>query len=431
MRILFFSENFPPEDNALATRTHGHARYWAKWGHEVTVLTGAVNLPKGKGSRWYRSQWRKAEIIDGIKVVRRKTYITEKGGILSRSLKLIYAILSSFIFGLLEKKTDLIIATSPKIYSAVGGWLVAAIRRVPFIMEAHDLTSASIEVKKDGRKSVSRQMVDRLEHFLFMRSKYIVVLTDSMKANLVSRGIPEYKVFVIPDGVDNRSFIPGPKNSELLTRLELSGKFIFGDIGFPGEEHVSDSVLQVADKLRENPYFHFLLVGGGTEIKNLKKSAEDMGLSNVTIIPDPAKSKTPEYLSICDLALVQIRNQPGFDTAVPAKIFEAMAMGIPILLKAPEEEKEASSIVKSTGSGYCIAPENTSTFCEAANYLYKSPGILKEMGVAGHKASFKFSQELRAKEMISIFKLINQNVETLGPLKTIEKIVRFKKLEDN
>ena len=108
-----------------------------------------------------------------------------------------------------------------------------------------------------------------------------------------------------------------------------------------------------------------------------------------------------------------------------------MAMGIPVLLATPEGEREASSIVKTTGSGYCISSAKTSAFCEAADHLYKSPEVLKEMGVAGRKASFKFSQELRAKEMISIFKLINKNVETMGPLKTIEKIVRFKKLEDN
>lgn len=431
MRILFLSDNFPPEDNSLAMRTHGHSRYWAKWGHDVTVLTSAPNLPEGKVFPGYRDQWRKLEIIDGIKVIRGKACISKETGLGSRILKFISFMLSSFIFGLAEKKPDLIIATSPKNFSAVGGWLLAAIRRVPFIIEVRDLASTSIKAKKGTRKSTSLQLMDRLELFLFDKAKYIIALTDSLKANLVGCGFPEDKIFVIPDGVDNRSFNPCPKDPELLTRLGLSGKFIFGEFGFSGGEHGSDSVLQMADKLREDPRFHFLLVGAGAEIKNLMETAKDMGLSNIAFIPDQPKSKKPEYLSVCDMALVQITNQPEQKTVVPVEILEAMAMGIPVLLTTPEGERDASSIVKTTGSGYCISSPKTSTFFEAADHLYKSPEGLKEMGAAGRKASFKFSQELRAKEMISIFKLINKNVETMGPLKTIEKIVRFKKLEDN
>lgn len=431
MRILFLSDNFPPEDNSLATRTHGHARYWVKWGHEVTVLTSAPNSTEGKVFPGYRNQWRKSDIIDGIKVVRGKATISKKTGSGSRILKFATLMLSSFRFGLAEKKPDLIIATSPKNFSGVVGWLLAAIRRVPFILEARDLASASIKAKNGTRKSTALQLLDRLELFLFGKSKYIIALTDSLKANLVGCGVPEEKIFVIPDGVDNRSFNPCPKNNELLTGLGLSGKFIFGEFGFFGGEHGSDAVLQMAEKVQKDPRFHFLLMGAGAEIKNLMAVAKEIGLSNVTFIPDQPKSKKPEYLSVCDVALVQIANQPEQKTVAPVEIFEAMAMGIPVLLATPEGERDVSSIVKTTGAGYCISSAKTPTFCEAADHLYKSPEGLKEMGAAGRKASFKFSQELRAKEMISIFKLVNKNVETMGPLKTIEKIVRFKKLEDN
>ena len=105
MRILFLSENFPPEDNSLAMRTHGHARYWAKWGHDVTVLTSAPNFPEGKVFPGYRNQWRKSEIIDGIKVIRGKACISKKTGLVSGILKFVTLMMSSFILGFAEKKT--------------------------------------------------------------------------------------------------------------------------------------------------------------------------------------------------------------------------------------------------------------------------------------------------------------------------------------
>ena len=48
MNILFFSDNYPPETNAAATRVHERAVYWAKWGHQVTVITCAPNFPHGQ-----------------------------------------------------------------------------------------------------------------------------------------------------------------------------------------------------------------------------------------------------------------------------------------------------------------------------------------------------------------------------------------------
>ena len=72
MRILFLSDNFPPETNAPATRLYEHAVHWVKAGHEVTVVTCAPNFPEGKLFPGYRNAWRQIEVIDGIRVVRKE-----------------------------------------------------------------------------------------------------------------------------------------------------------------------------------------------------------------------------------------------------------------------------------------------------------------------------------------------------------------------
>ena len=60
MRILFLTENFPPETNAAATRVYERAVYWAQWGHGVTVVTCAPNFPHGKLFDGYANRWRQA-----------------------------------------------------------------------------------------------------------------------------------------------------------------------------------------------------------------------------------------------------------------------------------------------------------------------------------------------------------------------------------
>ena len=61
MKILFLSENFPPETNAAATRVFERAVYWAKWGHAVTVITSAPNFPHGKLFDGYQNRWLQTE----------------------------------------------------------------------------------------------------------------------------------------------------------------------------------------------------------------------------------------------------------------------------------------------------------------------------------------------------------------------------------
>ena len=65
MKILFLTDNFPPEVNAPATRTYEHCKEWVKQGEEVTVITCTPNFPQGKVYTGYRNRLYQKEIMDG------------------------------------------------------------------------------------------------------------------------------------------------------------------------------------------------------------------------------------------------------------------------------------------------------------------------------------------------------------------------------
>ena len=77
MRILFLTDNFPPEHNAPATRTYEHAVEWVKKGHNVTIITGAPNFPKGKVFHGYKNSLISKEVINGVRVLRVWTSIIQ------------------------------------------------------------------------------------------------------------------------------------------------------------------------------------------------------------------------------------------------------------------------------------------------------------------------------------------------------------------
>ena len=118
MKILFLTDNFPPEVNAPATRTFEHCKEWAKEGAEITIITCNPNFPQGKVYNGYKNKLLpQKEVIEGIKVIRVWSYITKNEGFFKRTLDYISYSLSAFFAGLFIK-TDLIVATSPQFFTA-------------------------------------------------------------------------------------------------------------------------------------------------------------------------------------------------------------------------------------------------------------------------------------------------------------------------
>ena len=86
MKILFLTDNFPPETNAPASRTFAHCKIWQAEGHEVTVITCFPNFPRGKVFKGYRNKRIQREVLDGINVIRIWTYIAPNAGTIRRTI---------------------------------------------------------------------------------------------------------------------------------------------------------------------------------------------------------------------------------------------------------------------------------------------------------------------------------------------------------
>src|SRR2546427_7909131 len=349
MHILFLTDNFPPERNAPASRVYEHACYWVRWGHQVTVITCAPNFPEGKVYAGYRNRWYQVEEVDGIRVVRVKTFIAKNEGVVRRTLDYLSFMVSGFGAGLLQTHPDVVVATSPQFFTSVAGWAVAALRRLPFIFELRDLWPASISAVGALQARKALQWLERLELFLYQRATKVVALTAAFKHDLVSRGIPAEQVEVVLNGFDFARYAPQPRDMELTQQLGLEGCFTVGYFGTHGMAHALGRVLDAAALLQDTPAIRFLFVGAGAVRDALIAQAAQEHLDNVIFVPAQPKTRMPAYWSVCDLALVPLKNTPLFTTVIPSKIFEAMGMGRAIVLAAPEGE--ASQIVRGTGAG--------------------------------------------------------------------------------
>ncbi len=401
VRILFLTENFPPERNAAASRVYERACYWTDWKHEVTVLTGCPNFPEGRVYEGYRNRWYEVECMSGIRVVRVKTFIAPNEGVILRTLDFVSYMLSAFTAGLFQQRPDVVVATSPQFFTAVGGWALARARRLPFVFELGDLWPASITAAGVMHDNALLRLIERLELFLYGQSAAVVALSESFKHNLVTRGISPEKIHVIINGVDLRAYSWRPRDKLLAQELGLNGCFVVGYLGTHGLAHALERVLDAAALLKDvEPSVRFLFVGAGAVREGLVRAAEARGLSNVMFVHAQPKERMPAFWSLCDLALVHLKNTPLFSTVIPSKIFEAMGMGIPLLLAAPEGE--ATRLIRETSAGEIVPPEAPAELARAIRRLSRDRDQWRTLAEHSRIAAVQFSRERQAKEMIGV-----------------------------
>ena len=243
MHILFFTENYPPESNAAATRVHERARLWVRDGHDVTVITCAPNFPQGRVHEGYRNRLRQVDEIEGVRVVRMWSFMAKNEGIGLRILDFLSFMVSGFLGALFERRPDLITSTSPQFFAAVGAWACAVVRRRPYVFELGDLWPASITALGAMKRSWLMDRMEKLELFLYRRSAAVIALTQDFKRDLTSRGIDPDKIDVIRNGVDLDLYGPRPRDPDLAAEWGLEDKFVLAYIGTHGLAHALESVL--------------------------------------------------------------------------------------------------------------------------------------------------------------------------------------------
>lgn len=413
MHILFLTDNFPPETNAPATRTFEHARAWVRAGHRVTVITGAPNFPQGRVHAGFANRWRSREKMEGIDVVRVWTYIAENKGIVKRTLDHLSFGLDGALAALGGPRPDVLVATSPQFFTAVGGSMASALRRVPFVFELRDLWPASIAAVGALKPGFALRALEKLELHLYRRASAVVAVSDAFRRDLAQRGIDESKVHVVTNGVDLSSYAPRKRDESMIRHLGLQGRFVVGYLGTHGMAHALDNVLDAAEFARGDERIRYLFAGDGAARAGLAAEARRRGLPNVVFAPQFPKDAMPALWSICDVALVHLKDDPVFETVIPSKIFEAFGMGIPVLYAGPEGE--ASGIVRRAGAGPCVAAQDPVALALAVRSLADDPAQRARYSANAAGAAPQYDRDALALKMLAIL----ESVASGKPLRAV------------
>jgi glycosyltransferase involved in cell wall biosynthesis len=404
MHILFLTDNFPPEVNAPASRTFEHCSEWVRVGHQVTVITGTPNFPKGKVFDGYRNRLWQTETMSGIRVIRVWTYITANEGFAKRTLDYLSYMVAGFLASLFVRRVDVVVGTSPQFFTVCAAYMTGLLKRVPWIFELRDIWPESIRVVGAMKQSKLLDLLEKVELFLYRKSTAIVSVTHAFRASLIRRGVSGDKIHVVTNGVDVERFSPREKDAELLEQHGLQGRLVAGYIGTHGLAHALDTVLDTAKALKKAPdgdRFRIILLGDGAQKATLRQRAQNEGIDNVIFVDSVSKDEVVRYWSLLDVSIIHLKKDELFTTVIPSKLFECMGMAIPVLHGVPGE---SAGIVEREDVGLLFEPENAEALVDGLRRIGDDPALLARFRANGPVGAERYDRSTLAAEMLELLK---------------------------
>lgn len=379
------SQWYPPEPDI---KVHLLGKDLSARGHQVTAITGLPNYPTGRLYPGYRIRWRQWEQRDGVRILRLPLYPDHSRSSTRRAINYLSFAASATVLGsALCGDADVMWVYCAPLTTGIPAWWISLMRGIPFVFNIHDMWPETLTAT--GMMSVSwvTRWLSRLAQFIYARAAAITVISPGFKRNLIDKGVPADKIFVIPNWADENVYRPVPRDESLAASLGLIGHFNVMYGGNIGAAQAMENVLEAAARLKDLPQVQFVLIGDGVDLIHLQNSAQSRGIMNVRFIERQPIERMPYFFVWADALLVHLKRDPLFEITIPSKTIAYLACGRPIITCTAGDPAD---VVRDAGAGLVCPPEDPQSLAQAVRDLYSMPTeLLETMGQAGRQAYLK------------------------------------------
>ena len=396
MKILLYTQYFPPETNAPANRWGYFCEYLANKGHEITVLTSFPNHPLRKIFPGYKNSWCFQEEKNGVKIFRTWTYIPSSTQFLPRLINYLSFAFSSHLNVRKIPPVDLIIISLPPLFLGLTGLKIAQKRNIPLVLDIWDLWPEKGLLYYWNRKKSEK---------IYKMAIKILVNSPALFENLRCQyALPEEKLEYLANGADLEFFAPKIDHAFIERQYNLYDKFVVLYTGLLSYAQAPEIMVEAADVLRDKKDIIFLIVGTGPLEEKVKIEAKKLKLTNVIFTGLRSHEEMPRYVALADVCLIPYKDKETFKNNLPSKMFDYLAAGKPMIINL---EGEASKILLESQAGILVKPEDPQDLADGILKLYADKFLREKMGaLAKTYATNNFDK----KELSQRLEIILQNV---------------------
>ncbi len=349
--------------------------------------------------------------MDGLQVIRVWTWLAANAGGLKRILNyLSYLVSAIFAFLFFCRRPQVVIATSPQFFCGWAGLICSYLKWTKFILEIRDIWPESIVTVGAMKQGWLVTCLEWMEKMMYRGANHIVAVGDGYRDNILSKVDVADRISVVTNGVDPDQFRPGKGNPEFRRRFQCQDKFVCSYVGTIGMAHGLEVTIRAAKLLRSQGRqdIVFCIVGDGARRAELEKEVQEAHLTDlVKLTGRLPKQQMPEVLASSDCLLVHLTGTELFETVIPSKIFEAMAMERPIIMGVAGE---SADIVRRSGSGIAMRPDQEQDLVGAVTRLCDDSDFYRELCSNGRQfVSQNYSRDKLAGDMLQIIDAVVHN----------------------
>lgn len=332
MKILVITQYFYPE----TFRVNSLCIELVKRGHEVTVLTGFPQYPKGKIYKGYGFRKEYEHEWNGIRIERLK--------VLPRGKTPIGMLLNCLTFVTEGRKW---VKRCAQKYDAVYVFEVSPVTvglpaveykkkfGTPIYFNVQDLWPENVEVVLGIHNKFVIGKINKIVDTIYSASDKILCSSNGFVENIKARGVPAEKLVFWPQFCDEPDLTKAVKPSIYFDNVF---KIVFA--GNIGEAQGLDLLLETAKRLKDHNDIKFYLVGDGRARKRLESAVKKDNLDNVIFVGKVSADEADRYIHFADCAYLSFKDNEVFNITIPAKLQSYMACGTPILAVAGGESRK-------------------------------------------------------------------------------------------
>ncbi|HKJ44633.1 MAG TPA: glycosyltransferase family 4 protein [Balneolales bacterium] len=410
MKLLLISQYFPPEIGAGATRSETIVRYLSELDWEIEVISELPNYPTGSISKGYKKRFHTLDRYHNAFIHRVWVWANARSNNVEKLCLFITFLFTSLLYVVQHpKKYDIVYASSPPIFAAVAGCLIAKLLRSQFVLEIRDIwPDAAVDIGSVDKKSLMYKISKTVERWLYKQSDLIVPVTDA-SADIIRKRAPGKNISVISNGVDLDLFKPVDHPEAIIDEPLDKHKFRVGYVGSLSVIHDLRTVVKAAKLCEDDPDIEFIIIGDGGQRQTFLNALEQEKPNNLIWLGLKNHDKIPAYISSFDVAINPIYDYEIFESIMTVKFYEYLACNTPVITTG-------RGLMKMIGDRICsvftIEPEQPKLLADKIKELKTEKDTMKQL--ASNAREYIVKHYSRKQLNASLSELLKELVSSNG-----------------
>ncbi len=394
MKILFTCAYYVPEKAASIYLTEDLALGLANSGHEVEIVTPIPTRGIDEETRNYYKKNRIESAVNGRLKITRFNLYQESSGTIARAIRYLLCNLKHLYYGLTRKYDVMFVDSTPPTQGLVSA-IIKFFRKKRIIYNAQDIFPDSlISSGISSGKGIAWKIGRLIERITYWGADTIIVISQSMKDNLLQKNVPTDKIKVIYNWVDVDKITPINRDENDLFEQYGIGRDDFNVVyaGNLGRAQNIDIILNAAKKLMDYKEIKFIIFGAGNEKLRVDQRIKEEGISNIRLLPIQSADAISKVYSLGDLSIVSCKRDFG-GIAMPSKFANIISCGTPVIVSF-DVNTDLQYLVEKNNLGYFCPAENEESFLDCVKKAYESRSdLLKRRSLIRNYAVSNFSKQ--------------------------------------